>query len=110
VRWHRSTSRRDLAGDEGNGHDRALGTWGRTRAHSGQTGEHDHGHHASAEAPEGADRGGMVPRWHESAPASNPTKTEAINREIGGAGRLLASRGNTRVPEQRQRRRDASGR
>jgi hypothetical protein len=86
VRRCRSTSRRDLAGDEGNSHGRALGTWGKTRAHSEQHGEHDRGHNASAEAPEGAERDGMVPRRHESTPASNHTKTRAINREIGALG------------------------
>jgi hypothetical protein len=53
VRRCRSTSRRDLAGDEGNDHDRALGTWGRTRARSGRHGERDRGHNAGAGAPEG---------------------------------------------------------
>jgi hypothetical protein len=86
VRRRRSTSRRDLAGDEGNSHDRALGTWGRTQAHSGQSGEHGRGHNASAEAPEGAKRGGMVPWRRESTPASNRVKTRAINREIGAWG------------------------
>jgi hypothetical protein len=86
VRRRRSTSRRDLAGDEGNGHGRALGTWGRTQAHSGQSGEHDRGHNASAEAPEGTEHDRMVPRLRESTQASNRAKTRAINREIGARG------------------------
>jgi hypothetical protein len=86
VRRRCSTSQRDLAGDEGNGYDRALSTWGRTQAHSGQSGEHDRGHNASVEAPEGAEHGGMVPRRRESTPASNHAKTKAINREIGAQG------------------------
>jgi hypothetical protein len=52
VRRRRSTSRRDLIGDEGNSHDRALGTWGGTRALSGLSSKHGCGHNASAEAPE----------------------------------------------------------
>jgi hypothetical protein len=83
VRRRPSTSRRDLAGDKGNGHGGALGTWGKTQAHSGQSGEHDCGHNASAEAPEGAERGEMVPRRRKFAPASNRAKTRVINREIG---------------------------
>jgi hypothetical protein len=86
VRRRLSTSRWDLVGEEGNDHGRALGTWGRTRAHLGQSGEHDRGHNASAEALEGAERGGMVPRWQESTLASNHAKTRAINREIGAQG------------------------
>jgi hypothetical protein len=86
VRRCRSTSRRGLARDKGNDHGRALGTWGRTQAHSGQSGEHNRGHHASAEAPVGAERGGMVPRRREYAPVSNRTKTRAINNEIGVRG------------------------
>jgi hypothetical protein len=86
VRQRRSTSRRDLTRDEGNGHGRALGTWGRTRSHSRQSSDHDLGHNASAEAPEGAECGGMVPRRRESTSASNRAKTRAINREIGARG------------------------
>jgi hypothetical protein len=62
---------------------------GRTRAHSGQSGEHDRGHSASAEAPEGVERSGMVPRRRESTPASNRAMTRAINREIGAQGGCL---------------------
>jgi hypothetical protein len=109
ARRHRSTLRRDLAGDEGNDHGRALGAWGRAHARSGQSSKHDRGHNASAEAPEGAERSGVVPRRRESTPASNRAMTRAINRKEG-AGRLLTSRGNVGVPGQRQRRRDASGR
>jgi hypothetical protein len=88
VRRRHSTSRRDLAGDEGNSNDRALGTWGRTQAHSGQSGEHDRGHNANAEAPEGAERVWMVPRQRESTQASNHMKTRVINKEIGVWGGL----------------------
>jgi hypothetical protein len=96
------TSRWDLAGDEGNGHGRSLGTWERTRAHSGKFGKHDRGHNASAKAPKGAERGGMVPRRRESTAASNRAMTRAINREIGARGgcspreETLESRGNGR--------------
>jgi hypothetical protein len=86
VRRCRSTSWRDLAGDEGNGHDRALGTWGRSLACSGRHGEHDRGNNASAEAPEGAEHVGMAPRRRGSTPMSNRAKTRAINREIGAWG------------------------
>jgi hypothetical protein len=86
VRRRRSTSQQDLVEDEGNDHGRALGTWGRTQAHSGQSSEHDRGHNASAKAPEGVERGGMVPRWREYTPMSNRAKTRAINREIGARG------------------------
>jgi hypothetical protein len=63
VQRRLTTLRQDLAGDEGNGHDRALGTWGRTWAHSRQSSEHDRGHNASVKALEGAEHSGMVPRW-----------------------------------------------
>jgi hypothetical protein len=43
VRWHRSTLRRGFAGDEGDGHSRALGVWGKARARLGQSGELSHG-------------------------------------------------------------------
>jgi hypothetical protein len=54
--------RQDLAGDEGNSHGTALGTWGRTQARSGRHGEHDRGHNAGAGAPEGAERD-EVAQW-----------------------------------------------
>jgi hypothetical protein len=76
----------DLARDEGNDHGRALGAWGRAQARSGQSGEHEHGHNARAEAPEGAERDGMVPRRRESTSASNRVMTKAINRKIGARG------------------------
>jgi hypothetical protein len=56
---------------------------GKNSAHLGQSSEHDHGHNASAEAPEGAEHDGMVSWQHKSTPASNRAKTRAINREIG---------------------------
>jgi hypothetical protein len=95
-----STSRRDLTRDKGNDHGMAQGTWERTRAHSGQSGEHDRGHNASAEALEGVEHGAMVPRRHESTPASNRAMTRAINKEIGARRgcspreETLESRGN----------------
>jgi hypothetical protein len=58
VRWRRSTSRRGLAGDEGDSHGGALGAWGKTQACSGRHGELDHGHHAGSGEPEGAEHGG----------------------------------------------------
>jgi hypothetical protein len=82
VRRRRLTSRRDLVGDEGNDHGRALGTWGRTRSRSGRHGEHDRGHNAGVGAPEGAERGGVAQRRCGYTPASNRAKTRAINREI----------------------------
>jgi hypothetical protein len=54
--------------------------------HSGQSGEHAHGHNASAKAPDGIERSGMVPRRRESTPTSNRAKTRAINKEIGVRG------------------------
>jgi hypothetical protein len=44
VWWRRSTSRRGLARDEGDGHGGALGAWGKTRARSVRHGELDCGH------------------------------------------------------------------
>jgi hypothetical protein len=83
---HHSTERRDLAGDEGNDHGRALGTWGRTRARSGRDAEHDRGQNASTGEPEGAERGGVAQQRRGSTLASNRAKTRAINREIGAQG------------------------
>jgi hypothetical protein len=47
----------EVAGDEGNGHGRALGVWGKAWARSGRHGELYHGRNASAGAPEGAKLG-----------------------------------------------------
>ena len=38
------------------------------------------------------------PNGSGSTPASNRAKTRAISKEIGGAGRLLTSIGNTGAP------------
>jgi hypothetical protein len=48
VRWHRSVSRRGLAGDEGTGYCEALEARGKTRACSGRSGELDHGRKTGA--------------------------------------------------------------
>jgi hypothetical protein len=45
---------RELARDEGAGHDGALEAWGLAPARSGRSGGLDHGYHAGAGAPEGA--------------------------------------------------------
>jgi hypothetical protein len=57
VRWHRSTPWQSLVGDEGDGHDEALGARGKAQARSGQHGELDRGLHAGAGAPESAGHG-----------------------------------------------------
>jgi hypothetical protein len=86
VRWRRSTSRRGLAGDEGDDHGGALGAWGKTRARSGRHGELGHGHNAGMGAPEGAEHGRVTQRRRGPTPASNRAKTRAVNREIGAQG------------------------
>jgi hypothetical protein len=57
VRWRRSVTRRELAGDEETGHGGAPKAWGLAWAQSGQSGGLGHGPHAGAGAPEGADHG-----------------------------------------------------
>jgi hypothetical protein len=55
--WRRSTPRRSLAGDEGDGHDGALGARGKAQARSGRHGKLDRGHYAGARALESAGHG-----------------------------------------------------
>jgi hypothetical protein len=54
---HRSTPRRGLAGDEGDGHDRALGVWGIARACLGRSSKPNRGRKTSMGAAEGAEHG-----------------------------------------------------
>jgi hypothetical protein len=60
VRWRHSTPQRGFAGDEGDGHDRALRVWGRAQACSGQSGKLSHERNTGAEAPESAKHGEAV--------------------------------------------------
>jgi hypothetical protein len=94
----------------GDDHDGVLGAWEKTRARSRRHGELDRGHNTGAGAPEGAEHGGVAQRRRGPTPSSNRAKTRAVNREIGGAGRLLISRGNNGALRQRRGRRDVSGR
>jgi hypothetical protein len=89
VRWHRSILRRGLAGDDGDGHGGALGAWGRTQARSVRQGEHNYGHNANVEAPEGAERGGKAQRRRKPTSVSNCATTRTINREIEAQGGCL---------------------
>jgi hypothetical protein len=82
VRWHRSTSQRGLAGDEGDGHGGALGAWGKTQARSGRHGELDSGHLAGAGALKGAEHGGADQRRRGSTLVSNYADTRALTGEI----------------------------
>jgi hypothetical protein len=57
VRWRRSTSWRGFAGDEGDGHGRALGIWRKDRARLGRSGGLNRGRNTGARALEGAEHG-----------------------------------------------------
>jgi hypothetical protein len=70
----------------GHDHDKALGAWGRTRAHSGRHDGLNHGHNTGAGAPEGAKRGGAA-QWRRGfALTSNHVKTKVTKGEIGAQG------------------------
>jgi hypothetical protein len=60
VRWRHWTSRRGFTGDEGGGHDRALGVWGRAQACSGRSGALSRGRNTGMEAPESVKHGEAV--------------------------------------------------
>jgi hypothetical protein len=79
VRWRGSTLRRGFTGDEEDGHGRALGDWGKARAHSGRHGGLKSGHNVGTGAPEGAQRGGVAQRRRKLAPASNYADTRAVS-------------------------------
>jgi hypothetical protein len=70
----------------GHGHDKGLGDWERTRAHSGRHGGLNRGHNAGAGALEGIEHGGAAQRRRELALASNRAKNRATNEEIGAWG------------------------
>jgi hypothetical protein len=82
VWWRCSTSRRGLAGDEGDNHGGALGAWGKTRARSGRHGELDHGHNVGAGASEGAEHSGVAQRRCGSTPARNYMDTRAVTGKM----------------------------
>jgi hypothetical protein len=89
VRWSRSISQRGLAGDKGDDHSGALGSRGRTQVRSGRHGEHNRGHNANAEAPEGAEHGGKAPQQRKPTLVSNCVTTRTINGEIEARGGCL---------------------
>jgi hypothetical protein len=86
----------------GHNHNKGLGDWGKTRAHSGRHGGLNPRHNAGAGELEGVERGGVAQWQRRFAPTSNRAKTRVANGEVGARGgcspqeETLEHRGNGR--------------